>query len=86
MAGEIEIYSGDIRDYDFVYESMKWIDYVFHLAALICIPYFYYFPLVYIKTNVARIRLLIQVINGGGMEAVMSESEVIYNYMLISFK
>jgi len=48
---DIEIYSGDIRDYDSVYESMKGIDYVFHLAALIGIPYSYYSPLAYIKTN-----------------------------------
>ena len=31
---------------------MKGIDYVFHLAALIGIPYSYYSPLAYIKTNV----------------------------------
>jgi len=49
---DVEIYSGDIRDYDSVYESMKGIDYVFHLAALIGIPYSYYSPLAYIKTNV----------------------------------
>jgi len=42
----------DIRDYDSVYESMKGIDYVFHLAALIGIPYSYYSPLAYIKTNI----------------------------------
>ena len=49
---DIEIYSGDIRDYDSVYESMKGVDYVFHLAALIGIPYSYYSPLAYIKTNI----------------------------------
>jgi len=31
---------------------MKGIDYVFHLAALIGIPYSYYSPLAYIKTNI----------------------------------
>jgi len=49
---DIEIYSGDIRDYDSVYGSMKGVDYVFHLAALIGIPYSYYSPLAYIKTNI----------------------------------
>ena len=49
---DIEIYSGNIRDYDSVYKSMKGIEYVFHLAALIGIPYSYYSPLAYIKTNV----------------------------------
>ena len=49
---DIEIYSGDIRDYDSVYDAMKGIDFVFHLAALIGIPYSYYSPLAYIKTNI----------------------------------
>jgi dTDP-glucose 4,6-dehydratase len=49
---DIEIYSGDIRDYDSVYESMKGIDYVFHLAACVGIPYSYYSTLAYIKTNI----------------------------------
>jgi len=48
---DIEIYTGDVRDYDSVYDSMKDVDVVFHLAALIGIPYSYISPLVYIKTN-----------------------------------
>lgn len=48
---DIEIYTGDIRDYDSVYEAMKNVDIVFHLAALIGIPYSYVSPLAYIKTN-----------------------------------
>jgi len=49
---EIEIYTGDIRDYDSVYDAMKDVDVVFHLAALIGIPYSYISPLAYIKTNI----------------------------------
>jgi dTDP-glucose 4,6-dehydratase len=49
---EIEIYIGDIRDYDSVKDSMRGIDVVFHLAALIGIPYSYISPLAYIKTNI----------------------------------
>ena len=49
---EIEIVTGDIRDYDSVYDAMKEVDVVFHLAALIGIPYSYISPLAYIKTNV----------------------------------
>ncbi len=48
---DIEIYTGDIRDYDSVYDAMKGVDAVFHLAALIGIPYSYVSPLAYIKTN-----------------------------------
>lgn len=48
----IEICSGDIRDYDSVYESMKDCDVAYHLAALIAIPYSYKSPRSYIETNI----------------------------------
>lgn len=50
--GNIEVITGDIRDYDSVYKAMIECDTVFHLAALIGIPYSYISPLAYIKTNV----------------------------------
>jgi len=49
---KIDIFTGDIRDYDAVYQATENIDVVFHLAALIGIPYSYKSPLAYIKTNV----------------------------------
>ena len=48
----LEIYTGDIRDYDSVHDAIKGVDVVFHLAALIGIPYSYVSPLAYIKTNI----------------------------------
>jgi NAD dependent epimerase/dehydratase len=48
----IDVVAGDIRDYDSVDGAMKGCDTVFHLAALIGIPYSYVSPLAYIKTNV----------------------------------
>jgi dTDP-glucose 4,6-dehydratase len=49
---DIDVVSGDIRDYDSVSQAMKGCGAVFHLAALIGIPYSYVSPLAYIKTNV----------------------------------
>lgn len=49
---EIEVVLGDIRDYDSVKKVVEVSDEVFHLAALIGIPYSYISPLAYIKTNV----------------------------------
>jgi len=49
---EMEVISGDIRDYDSVKDAMKGVDVVFHLAALIGIPYSYISPLAYVKTNI----------------------------------
>lgn len=49
---DIEVITGDIRDYDCVYNATKNCDTVFHLAALIGIPYSYVSPLAYIRTNI----------------------------------
>lgn len=49
---DIKIIQGDIRDYDSVNKAMKNCDTVFHLAALIGIPYSYESPLAYIRTNI----------------------------------
>lgn len=51
LKDDIEFISGDIRDFDSVYDAMKGCGQVFHLAALIGIPYSYVSPLAYIKTN-----------------------------------
>ncbi len=48
----IEIVLGDIRDFDKVKESMSDCNQVFHLAALISIPYSYTAPSSYIETNI----------------------------------
>lgn len=49
---QIEIIAGDVRDDYMVKEAMKKIDYVYHLAALIAIPYSYYSPGSYVDTNI----------------------------------
>lgn len=49
---EVEIITGDIRDYDSVYNAVKGTNIVFHLAALIGIPYSYISPKAYIETNI----------------------------------
>lgn len=49
---EIEVISGDIRDAHFCRSLTRGIDVVFHLAALIAIPYSYQAPQSYFETNV----------------------------------
>jgi dTDP-glucose 4,6-dehydratase len=49
---DINFVFGDIRDYDSVLKTMKGCNIVFHLAALIGIPYSYLSPQAYLKTNV----------------------------------
>jgi NAD dependent epimerase/dehydratase len=49
---DLQVVSGDIRDHSFVLESMKGVDFVLHLAALIAIPHSYTSPESYVQTNV----------------------------------
>ncbi len=49
---EVDVFTGDIRDPNGVREAMKGIDEVFHLAALIAIPFSYHSPDSYIDTNI----------------------------------
>ncbi|MEQ9169260.1 MAG: SDR family NAD(P)-dependent oxidoreductase, partial [Fulvivirga sp.] len=49
---KIEIFSGDIRDPNGVRTAMKDVDIVFHLAALIAIPFSYHSPDSYVDTNI----------------------------------
>jgi len=49
---DVQVILGDIRDYDSVSKAMDGCSAVFHLAALIGIPYSYISPLAYIRTNV----------------------------------
>lgn len=49
---EIEFFSGDIRDPNGVREAVKDVDGIFHLAALIAIPFSYHSPDSYVDTNI----------------------------------
>ena len=48
----LEVVTGDVRDPHFVKHIMQGVDIVFHLAALIAIPYSYHAPDTYVDTNV----------------------------------
>ena len=50
--GDVELLTGDIRDPNYCRHITKNVDVVFHLAALIAIPYSYIAPASYIDTNV----------------------------------
>lgn len=49
---QIEIFQGDIRDPNGVKEALRGINAVFHLAALIAIPFSYHSPDTYVDTNI----------------------------------
>ena len=52
VKSNMEVVTGDIREYDNMKRIVKGKDIVFHLAALIAIPYSYLSPMAYVRTNV----------------------------------
>jgi NAD dependent epimerase/dehydratase len=75
---QIEIFAGDIRDPNGVKIAMKDINVVFHLAALISIPFSYHSPDSYIDTNVKGTLNVIQAAKDLGVEKILvtSTSEI----------
>lgn len=49
---EMEVFLGDLQDRGSIARAMKGVDVVFHLGALIAIPYSYYAPQSYVQINV----------------------------------
>lgn len=77
-AKDMEIISGDVRDPFFCKTLTKDVDCIFHLAALIAIPYSYHAPQSYIETNVNGTTniCLAALENNVGMVVHTSTSEV----------
>lgn len=74
----LDVFSGDIRDPHGVKTAMQGCDIVFHLAALIAIPYSYHSPDTYIDTNVKGTLNVVQAAHELGVKKVIhtSTSEV----------
>ncbi len=75
---EIEVFAGDIRDPNGVREAMKGMEGVFHLAALIAIPFSYHSPDSYVDTNIKGTLNVLQAARDLETERIMitSTSEV----------
>jgi NAD dependent epimerase/dehydratase len=75
---EIEIFSGDIRDPHYCKKITKDVEIIFHLAALIAIPYSYVAPDSYVDTNIKGTLNICQAALENGVKRVIhtSTSEV----------
>ena len=75
---EIQVFVGDIRDRDSLRRAFQGVDIVFHLAALIGIPYSYYAPLSYMRVNAEGTSHVLQSALDAGAKLVVhtSTSEV----------
>lgn len=60
IADEIEVVAGDITDPFSVSKAVRGCDIVFHLAALIAIPYSYVAPQSYVNTNISGTNFILQ--------------------------
>jgi len=78
LLASMEVFAGDIRDPHGIRQAMKGCDIVFHLAALIAIPYSYHSPNTYVETNVMGTLNVVQAVRELGVEKMVhtSTSEV----------
>jgi NAD dependent epimerase/dehydratase len=75
---KIEVFSGDIRDPNGVRNAVQGMDMVFHLAALIAIPFSYHSPDSYVDTNIKGTLNVLQAVRDMACNRVLitSTSEV----------
>lgn len=75
---KVDVFTGDIRDPNGVRNAMKDIDIVYHLAALIAIPFSYHSPDAYVDTNVKGTLNILQAARDLNCERVIvtSTSEI----------
>lgn len=78
VRGELEVFSGDIRDPFGVKKAMEGCETVLHLAALIAIPYSYHSPATYVSTNIQGTLNVVQAARELGISRIVhtSTSEV----------
>lgn len=74
LINNVEIVTGDIRDFDSVHNALQSCNSVFHLAALIGIPYSYISPKAYIETNITGTYNVLQASKELGLEQVLVTS------------
>jgi dTDP-glucose 4,6-dehydratase len=75
---ELDVFTGDVRDPYGMKKAMQGCDAVFHLAALIAIPYSYHSPDTYVDTNIKGTLNILQAARELSVEKVIhtSTSEV----------
>lgn len=78
----IEIIRGDIRDYSAVEQAAKGADIIFHLGALISIPYSYVHPVETVQTNVIGTMNVLEACRKYGAKLVHTSTSEVYGTAL----
>jgi len=73
-AGDVEILAGDVRDAERVAQVAQGVDVIFHLAALVGIPYSYEAPESYVQTNVMGTYNVLTAARRAGVERYIQTS------------
>ncbi|MEW5768588.1 MAG: NAD-dependent 4,6-dehydratase LegB [bacterium] len=78
VKNEIEVVPGDIRDFDSVRKAVEGVKNIYHLAALISIPYSYQAQQAFVDVNIKGTLNLLQASLSAGVEKIVhtSTSEV----------
>ena len=74
VAGQFDVFAGDVRDPNGVRKAMEGCDAVLHLAALIAIPYSYHSPDTYVDTNIKGTLNIVQAARDLGVRRVVQTS------------
>jgi nucleoside-diphosphate-sugar epimerase len=75
----VEVVLGDVRDPDSVRDAVKDVEVVYHLAALVGIPWSYRTPLAYVRTNVeGTVNLLQAAAAAGAARFVHTSTSEVY--------
>jgi NAD dependent epimerase/dehydratase len=79
LKDDMEIVAGDIREVDSVRAALQGVDVVFHLAALIAIPYSYVSPSSYVSANiVGTLNILQESLRSGVTRVVHTSTSEVY--------
>jgi len=82
VLARMRIVAGDIQDSDFVASVVAGQDIVFHLAALIAIPYSYVAPRSYVRTNVEGTLNVLEAARRSGARVVHTSTSEVYGTAL----
>lgn len=74
LKARLDVFAGDIRDPHGVRQAVEGCDVVFHLAALIAIPYSYHSPDTYVDTNIKGTLNVLQAAREFGVQRVVHTS------------
>ena len=74
VKNNIEVILGDVNDFNLIKKETKKIDIIFHLAALISIPYSYKSPKSYLDTNIIGTYNILEAARENNVELIVNTS------------